>query len=65
MTELILRALARAGRTINNPFAMGGDYVRPRPGDAQRDYEKISQDMRRIGSDLKRVASRELERHDK
>lgn len=63
MAELILRALARAGRSINNPFAMNQGYVQPRPGDAQRDFSKVVGDMRKVGTDLREVARKELKRH--
>ena len=65
MSELILRALSRAGRTINNPFSMGGEYVRPQHGDAQRDLYKVTGDMRKVGNDLRTVAKRELKPHGK
>ena len=63
MAEVLMRALARAGRSINNPFAMNQGYVQPRAGDAQRDFAKIVGDMRKVGKDLQVVAQKELKRH--
>ena len=60
MTQLFLRALSKAGRAINNPFAMGGSYVLPKQGDAARDFTKIVGDMRKVGADLKKVAGKAL-----
>jgi hypothetical protein len=65
MAEILLRALARAGRSINNPFAMGGAYVLPKQGDAQKDFGRISGDMRRVGEDLKKTAEKALKQHGK
>ena len=60
MTQFFLRALSRAGRTINNPFAMGGVYVLPKQGDAGRDFTKVVGDMRLVGNDMKKVAGKAL-----
>ncbi len=58
----LLRLLDRAGESLSNPFA-GRDYVRPRRGDAARDFMRISGDMRTVGTDLRRVAQQELQHH--
>lgn len=63
MAELLMRALARAGRSINNPFAMNHGYIQPRRGDAQRDFAKVVGDMRKVGKDLKTVTNKELQSH--
>lgn len=63
MAELLMRALARAGRSINNPFAMNQGYVQPRAGDAQRDFGKVMGDMRKVGKDLREVTQKELKRY--
>lgn len=63
MAELILRALARAGRSINNPFAMNQGYVYPRAGDAQHDFSKVVGDMRKVGNDLTKTTRKELKKH--
>lgn len=65
MTTLLLRVLARAGRSINNPFSMGGVYVVPQRGDQARDIRNIAQDMRVVGSRLKTTTERELQRYGK
>lgn len=64
MAELLLRVLARAGQTIQNPFLMGRDYVRPERGEIARDYQKVVKDMSVVSKDLKKTAQRELQRHD-
>ena len=61
MAEVLLRALMRAGRTLNNPFAMGGSYVVPQQGDAQRDFAKITGDMRKVGRDLRKTTNKALQ----
>lgn len=65
MAELLLRALFKAGRTINNPFAMGGSYVVPKRGDAQRDLGNIVGDMRKVGSDLNKSTEKALRQDSK
>jgi hypothetical protein len=65
MSERLLKALARAGRSIHNPFFAGGEYVRPKNGDAQKDFQRITGDMKVIAKNLTNVADRELRRHVK
>lgn len=65
MTEFVLKLLCRAGQTVQNPFGMGAEYVRPKQGDARRDFHKIAGDMRKVGSDLRKVSQRELEKYGK
>lgn len=65
MTALLLRALSRAGRTINNPFHMGRSYVLPDRGAPARDFQRIGKDMKTVGGDLRVTARRELEKHGK
>lgn len=60
MSERIFRALVRAGRAFNNPFAMDGRYVIPRRGEAQKDLSRIVTDMRKVGNDLRKVSNKEL-----
>lgn len=64
MSELILKVLARAGQTIQNPFAMGRDYVRPKKGEIRNDFRKVGKDMGVVGKDMARTVQRELQRHD-
>lgn len=63
MAELLLRVLARAGQTIHNPFSMGRSYIKPRPGEINRDFQKVAKDMSSIGKDMKKTAQRELQGH--
>lgn len=65
MAEVLLKMLARAGQTIQNPFSMGGDYIRPRRGEIARDLGRVTGDMKSVGKDLKKAAQRELQRHGK
>lgn len=65
MAELLLRVLARAGHAINNPFSMGSEYVRPRHGDMTRDFHRVARDMKTVGSDLRKVAKKELAQNGK
>lgn len=65
MAELLLRMLVRAGETVHNPFSMGHQYVRPQRGDAAKDLQRVTGDMRRVGADLKKTAQDELRRHGK
>jgi hypothetical protein len=59
MTALI-RMLTRAGIVVDNPFHARRQYIRPRPGDAKRDFARVAGDMRMVDRDLRRVAKREL-----
>lgn len=63
MAELLLRVLARAGQTIQNPFSTGRDYVRPQRGEIARDFQKVVKDMNTVNKDLKKTVQRELQRH--
>ncbi len=63
MTALILRALSRAGHAINNPFNMNGGYVVPQRGEAHRDFVRVVSDMRKVGLDLNKVATKELKKN--
>lgn len=60
MGERLLKALASAGRTFNNPFSESRAYTLPRRGDSQKDLRKIVGDMRKVGSDLRKVSEQEL-----
>jgi hypothetical protein len=65
MAEILLRVLYKAGRTINNPFSMGGSYVEPRRGDAQKDIVKIVGDMRQVGQDLRKKSDQTFKQYGK
>jgi hypothetical protein len=57
-----MRLLFRAGRAVHNPFDVR-PYVRPKLGDSARDFGRVAGDMRKVGSDLRRVAKKELTQH--
>lgn len=59
----IMRFLARSGAAITNPFHPQRNYIRPRAGDASRDFGKISGDMRRVGEDLRKVTLKECAKY--
>lgn len=59
MTAL-LRVLARSGVVFSNPFRAQTRYVRPRHGDARRDFQRIAGDMSAISKDFRKVAAKEL-----
>lgn len=61
MTALI-RMLERAGIAVDNPFHAKRRYIRPRPGDASRDFSRVAGDMRMVDRDLRRVMKRELQK---
>lgn len=63
MAETLLRFLARAGAGIPSPFLPERQYVRPQRGDAAKDSILINRDMGKIGSDLRKVAKKELAKH--
>lgn len=63
MAELLLRALARAGQTMPNPFSTGRDYVRPQRGEIARDFQRVAKDMNTVSKDLDKTVQRELQRH--
>lgn len=60
MGKRLLRALASAGRTFDNPFSASRTYTLPHRGDSQKDFGKIIGDMRNVGSDLRKVSEKEL-----
>ena len=60
---LPIRMLLRASRTVHNPFDRSRPYQVPRRGDAASDFARISSDMRVIGTDLRKVAEKELRQH--
>lgn len=62
MAIRFLRWLSRAGYTLASPMVSGGEYVRPRRGDAAKDWVRLSGDMRAVGQDLRRTAEAELQR---
>lgn len=61
MTAL-LKMLARSGVVLGNPFHAKRHYIRPRPGDAQRDFARVAAAMRSVDHDLRRVLKQELEK---
>ncbi len=58
-----MRFLARSGAVFVNPFQPQRNYRRPHSGDAAKDFARISGDMRRVGSDLRRTSLKELAKH--
>lgn len=60
MTAL-LRMLARSGIAVGNPFHPKRQYIRPRPGDARKDFARVAGDMQLIDRDLRRVLKKELQ----
>ncbi len=60
---LPIRILLRASRAVHNPFERSRPYQVPRRGDAANDFARISSDMRRVGTDLRQVAEKELSQH--
>ncbi len=55
----IMRFLARSGVALTNPFHQQRNYIRPRSGDASKDFARISGDMRHVGNDLRKVTLKE------
>lgn len=61
MTAL-LKMLARSGVVLGNPFHAKRHYIRPRPGDARRDFAQVAQAMRSVDRDLCRVLKQGLDK---
>ena len=59
----LIRILSRSGIVFSNPFRPVRAYQRPRRGDARNDFVRLAGDLRQVGSDLRRVADKELSRY--
>ena len=65
MGQAFLKMLAGAGRSFSISVAGDGSYIRPTQGDSRQDFARISGDMKRVGTDLRKVASKELAKRGK
>ena len=61
----LLRILMKAGQTISLTPYTERAYVRPVRGAQTSDMRRMLGDMRAVGSDLQRLANRELQTHER
>lgn len=65
MSKRFIRWLSFAGAALSAPLGPPAEYVRPRRGDNAQDFAKLVGDMRRVGSDLRQTALKELPQRGK